>query len=66
MKSKPQQLDVPGFGVWLKDCQRDAARLKGERSGKPLPLFDSLPNTQEEHEIKFTAPGRLADRHPEN
>ena len=51
MKSRPrpQQLEVPGFGVWFKDCKRDQARLKGERSGRPLPLFDALDDTAKPH-----------------
>ena len=44
---KPQQLEVPGFGQFFKDCQRDRARLKGKRSGRPLPLFDSMTVTPE-------------------
>lgn len=46
-KPKPQQTEVPGFQVWLTDCRRDRARLKGERSGRPLPLFDHLDDTLE-------------------
>ena len=32
----PKQALVPGFALFFKDCQRDQARLKGERSTKPL------------------------------
>lgn len=39
---KPKQLEVPGFGVWLTDCKRDRARVKGLQSGKRLPLFDGV------------------------
>lgn len=47
MKFKPQQLEVPGWNDFYLACKRDKARLKGERSGRPLPLFDHLDNTPE-------------------
>ena len=64
MKSqpKPQQLEVPGFGTYFKDCKRDHARLKGERSGRPLPLFDSLSNTPDTDSAPLSLPsGRLSE-----
>ena len=36
----PNQRLVPGFGLWMKQCRRDADKLQAERRPKPLPLFD--------------------------
>ena len=47
----PKQALVPGFALFFKDCQRDKARLEGERKAKPLPLFDRRPEQALQWEV---------------
>lgn len=61
-KQDPNQRLVPGFGLWLKDCRRDAAKLKAERNPKPLPLFDRL-EAHESVQARPQAPAQSAPFH---